>query len=119
MIPLILTPAISIIAITHVFIKHEGLAIAVSLQVRVTQGQEPPHLVSLFKEKPLVIHLGGTSREGGQSDPASTRLYHIRLSSTKATRAVEVSAVHYIETCIDKTLGHKLFPSFLPIFVSC
>uniref|UniRef100_A0A4W6CYQ8 Scinderin like a n=1 Tax=Lates calcarifer TaxID=8187 RepID=A0A4W6CYQ8_LATCA len=38
-------------------------------QVRVTQGQEPPHLVSLFKDKPLVIHLGGTSRESGQSKP--------------------------------------------------
>ncbi|KAE8293809.1 Adseverin Gelsolin-like protein Scinderin [Larimichthys crocea] len=29
----------------------------VATQVRVTQGQEPPHLVSLFKDKPLVIHL--------------------------------------------------------------
>uniref|UniRef100_A0A4W6CY15 Scinderin like a n=1 Tax=Lates calcarifer TaxID=8187 RepID=A0A4W6CY15_LATCA len=52
-------------------------------QVRVTQGQEPPHLVSLFKDKPLVIHLGGTSRESGQSKPASTQLFHIRQSSTK------------------------------------
>ncbi|KAL3046863.1 hypothetical protein OYC64_021144 [Pagothenia borchgrevinki] len=59
-------------------------------QVRVTQGQEPPHLVSVFKEKPLVVHLGGTSREGGESKPGCTRLFHIRLSSTKATRAVEV-----------------------------
>ncbi|XP_035032640.1 scinderin like a [Hippoglossus stenolepis] len=65
----------------------------VATQVRVTQGQEPPHLVSLFKEKPLVIHLGGTSRKDGQSKPASTRLFHIRLSSTKATRAVEVEPV--------------------------
>uniref|UniRef100_A0A4W6CYU4 Scinderin like a n=1 Tax=Lates calcarifer TaxID=8187 RepID=A0A4W6CYU4_LATCA len=61
-------------------------------QVRVTQGQEPPHLVSLFKDKPLVIHLGGTSRESGQSKPASTQLFHIRQSSTKATRAVEPTA---------------------------
>lgn len=67
-----------------------------SLQVRVTQGQEPPHLVSLFKDKPLVIHLGGTSRESGQSKPASTQLFHIRQSSTKATRAVEVSIAYYI-----------------------
>ncbi|KAG8003263.1 Gelsolin [Nibea albiflora] len=62
----------------------------VATQVRVTQGQEPPHLVSLFKDKPLVISLGGTCRTGGESKPASTRLFHIRLSSTKATRAVEV-----------------------------
>ncbi|AWP11483.1 putative adseverin-like [Scophthalmus maximus] len=61
-----------------------------AVQVRVTQGQEPAHLVSLFKNKPLVIHLGGTSRASGESKPASTRLYHIRQSCTKATRAVEV-----------------------------
>uniref|UniRef100_A0A8C4DT54 Scinderin like a n=1 Tax=Dicentrarchus labrax TaxID=13489 RepID=A0A8C4DT54_DICLA len=62
----------------------------VATQVRVTQGQEPSHLVSVFKDKPLVIHLGGTSRECGESKPGSTRLFHIRQSSTKATRAVEV-----------------------------
>ncbi|KAL1022650.1 hypothetical protein UPYG_G00030520 [Umbra pygmaea] len=60
------------------------------VQVRVTQGQEPAHLMSLFKGKPMVIHLGGTSRKGGQSKVGSTRLFHIRQSSTKATRAVEV-----------------------------
>lgn len=64
------------------------------LQVRVSQGQEPPHLVSLFKGKPLVIHLGGTSRKGGESKPGKTRLFHIRQSSTKATRAVEVSLIY-------------------------
>uniref|UniRef100_A0A8C5FUS1 Scinderin like a n=1 Tax=Gadus morhua TaxID=8049 RepID=A0A8C5FUS1_GADMO len=37
------------------------------VQVRVTQGQEPAHLVSLFKEKPMMLFLGGTSRKGGQS----------------------------------------------------
>lgn len=80
-----------------VFTTHEGLAAAVSRQVRVTQGQEPPHLVSMFKDKPLVIYLGGTSREGGQSESGSKRLFHIRQSSTKATRAVEVSLVYYNE----------------------
>ncbi|XP_019936216.1 scinderin like a [Paralichthys olivaceus] len=65
----------------------------VATQVRVTQGKEPPHLVSLFKKKPLVIHLGGTSREHGESKPASKRLFHIRQSSTKATRAIEVEPV--------------------------
>ncbi|CAB1324068.1 unnamed protein product [Coregonus sp. 'balchen'] len=60
------------------------------VQVRVTQGQEPAHLMSLFKGKPMVIHLGGTSRKGGQSRVGSTRLFHIRQSSTRATRAVEV-----------------------------
>uniref|UniRef100_A0A671KBV1 Macrophage-capping protein n=1 Tax=Sinocyclocheilus anshuiensis TaxID=1608454 RepID=A0A671KBV1_9TELE len=57
--------------------------------VRVTQGQEPAHLMSLFKGKPMIIHMGGTSRKGGQSQTGSTRLFHIRQSSTRATRAVE------------------------------
>ncbi|XP_061097658.1 scinderin like b [Conger conger] len=60
------------------------------VQVRVTQGQEPPHLMSLFKNKPMIIHRGGTSRKGGQTQAGSTRLFHIRRSSTRATRAVEV-----------------------------
>lgn len=62
------------------------------VQVRVTQGQEPPHLMSLFKGKPMIIHSGGTSRKGGQSQAASTRLFHVRQSSSGASRAVEVEA---------------------------
>uniref|UniRef100_A0A8C8I328 Macrophage-capping protein n=1 Tax=Oncorhynchus tshawytscha TaxID=74940 RepID=A0A8C8I328_ONCTS len=65
------------------------------VQVRVTQGQEPAHLMSLFKGKPMVISLGGTSRKGGQSRVGSTRLFHIRQSSTRATRAVEVMFLMY------------------------
>lgn len=60
------------------------------VQVRVTQGQEPPHLMSLFKGKPMIIHRGGTCRTGGQSQVGSTQLFHIRTSSAKVTRAVEV-----------------------------
>ncbi|XP_060723273.1 scinderin like b [Tachysurus vachellii] len=61
------------------------------VQVRVTQGQEPPHLMSLFKGKPMIIHTGGTSRKGGQTKAGTTRLFHVRTSTAKATRAVEVS----------------------------
>uniref|UniRef100_A0A3P8WN16 Scinderin like b n=1 Tax=Cynoglossus semilaevis TaxID=244447 RepID=A0A3P8WN16_CYNSE len=60
--------------------------------VRVTQGQEPPHLMSLFQGKPMIIHSGGTSRNSGQSKSAATRLFHIRQSSSRTTRAVEVEA---------------------------
>ncbi|TNN34998.1 Adseverin [Liparis tanakae] len=60
-------------------------------QIRVTQGQEPPHLVSVFRDNPLLVHLGGTSRDSGESEPGSHRLFHIRRSTTKATRAVEVA----------------------------
>uniref|UniRef100_A0A8C7MDI8 Scinderin like b n=1 Tax=Oncorhynchus kisutch TaxID=8019 RepID=A0A8C7MDI8_ONCKI len=59
------------------------------VQVRVTQGQEPPHLMSLFQGKPMMVHNGGTSRKGGQSGTGSTRLFHIRQSSTRATRAIK------------------------------
>ncbi|KAF7669778.1 hypothetical protein LDENG_00124040 [Lucifuga dentata] len=59
------------------------------VQVRVTQGQEPPHLMSLFQGKPMIIHSGGIGK-GGQSKAGSTRLFHIRQSSSHATRAVEV-----------------------------
>ncbi|XP_042353278.1 scinderin like b isoform X2 [Plectropomus leopardus] len=62
------------------------------VQVRVTQGQEPPHLMSLFQGKPMIIHSGGTSRKGGQTQASSKRLFHIRQSSSHATRAVEVEA---------------------------
>lgn len=47
--------------------------------------------MSLFQGKPMIIHSGGTSRKGGQSQASSTRLFHIRQSSSKATRAVEVN----------------------------
>uniref|UniRef100_A0A4W5QXR0 Scinderin like b n=1 Tax=Hucho hucho TaxID=62062 RepID=A0A4W5QXR0_9TELE len=53
------------------------------VQVRVTQGQEPPHLMSLFQGKPMMVHIGGTSRKGGQTGTGSTRLFHIRQSSTR------------------------------------
>lgn len=59
-------------------------------QSRVVQGKEPAHLMSLFGGKPMIIYKGGTSREGGQSAPASTRLFQVRASSSGATRAVEV-----------------------------
>uniref|UniRef100_A0A669BY88 Scinderin like a n=1 Tax=Oreochromis niloticus TaxID=8128 RepID=A0A669BY88_ORENI len=53
----------------------------VATQVRVTQGKEPPHLVSLFKDKPMVIHQGGTSRKCGETKPSSTRLFHIHATT--------------------------------------
>lgn len=59
-------------------------------QVRVVQGKEPAHLMSLFGGQPMVVYKGGTSREGGQSAPAETRLFQVRSSSAGNTRAVEV-----------------------------
>uniref|UniRef100_A0A8C7SXZ6 Gelsolin n=1 Tax=Oncorhynchus mykiss TaxID=8022 RepID=A0A8C7SXZ6_ONCMY len=63
------------------------------VQVRVAQGKEPAHLMSLFGGQPMVVYKGGTSRDGGQSAPAETRLFQVRSNSAGCTRAVEVDAV--------------------------
>nr|AAU88242.1 ubiquitous gelsolin [Danio rerio] len=63
------------------------------VQVRVVQGKEPAHLISLFGGQPMVVHKGGTSREGGQTAPAETRLFQVRSNSAGCTRAVEIDAV--------------------------
>uniref|UniRef100_A0A8C7K3H8 Gelsolin n=1 Tax=Oncorhynchus kisutch TaxID=8019 RepID=A0A8C7K3H8_ONCKI len=63
------------------------------VQVRVVQGKEPAHLMSLFRGQPMVVYKGGTSRDGGQSAPAETRLFQVRSNSAGCTRAVEVDAV--------------------------
>ncbi|KAL4004989.1 histone deacetylase 3 [Sarotherodon galilaeus] len=62
------------------------------VQVRVVQGKEPAHLMSLFGGKPMIVYKGGTSREGGQSAPAETRLFQVRANSAGHTRAVELDA---------------------------
>ncbi|XP_069743529.1 gelsolin a isoform X2 [Narcine bancroftii] len=62
------------------------------VQVRVVQGKEPAHLMSMFGGKPLVVYQGGTSRDGGQSTPADNRLFQVRASRCGSTRAVEVDA---------------------------
>ncbi|XP_036618059.1 adseverin [Trichosurus vulpecula] len=60
------------------------------VQVRVSQGKEPAHLLSLFKDKPLIIYKNGTSKKGGQAPPAPTRLFQIRRNLGSITRIVEV-----------------------------
>ncbi|CAH2316651.1 gelsolin isoform X2 [Pelobates cultripes] len=62
------------------------------VQVRVVQGKEPAHLLSLFGGKPLVVYKGGTSREGGQTAEADTRLFQVRASSSGFSRAFEIDA---------------------------
>ena len=61
------------------------------VQVRVVQGKEPAHLMSLFGGQPMVVYRGGTSREGGQSEGADTRLFQVRANPAGDCRAVEVS----------------------------
>ncbi|XP_051552635.1 gelsolin-like [Myxocyprinus asiaticus] len=64
-----------------------------AVQVRVIQGKEPPQLMSLFGGHPMVVHKGGTSRDGGQSQASEVRLFQVRANPAGHTRAVEVDAV--------------------------
>ncbi|KAM4706290.1 scinderin-like [Rhinophrynus dorsalis] len=59
-------------------------------QTRVSQGKEPPHLLSLFKDKPLIVYKDGTSRIGGQAPPRPIRLFQVRKNLGSITRIVEV-----------------------------
>uniref|UniRef100_A0A9J8AIY2 Gelsolin n=2 Tax=Cyprinus carpio TaxID=7962 RepID=A0A9J8AIY2_CYPCA len=59
------------------------------VQVQVIEGKEPPHLMSIFGGKPMVVHKGGTSREGGQSKASAIRLFQVRANPAGHTRAVE------------------------------
>uniref|UniRef100_A0A4W5LAN7 Scinderin n=1 Tax=Hucho hucho TaxID=62062 RepID=A0A4W5LAN7_9TELE len=63
-----------------------------AVQVRVSQGKEPAHLLSLFKDKPLIVYKSGTSRIGGQASAAPTRLFQARRNLGTITRIAEVEA---------------------------
>ncbi|XP_063308484.1 scinderin-like [Pelobates fuscus] len=58
--------------------------------IRVTQGKEPPHLLSIFKDKPLIIYKDGTSRKGGQTPPRPVRLFQVRKNLGSITRIAEL-----------------------------
>jgi len=67
------------------------------VQVRVEQGREPNHFLTLFKGK-MVIHNGGyasafkNKKESDTSvDANATRLYHIKGTTALNTKAVEVA----------------------------
>lgn len=60
------------------------------MQVRVCQGKEPPHLLSLFKSKPLIVYKNGTSRLGGSAPPPDKQLFQVRRNLATITRIAEV-----------------------------
>ncbi|XP_051948893.1 adseverin [Xyrauchen texanus] len=64
-----------------------------AVQVRVTQGKEPQHLLSIFKDKPLIVYKNGTSRKGGQAPAPPTRLFQVRRNLGTITRIYEVEAM--------------------------
>ncbi|KAF0883293.1 ADSV protein, partial [Crocuta crocuta] len=61
-----------------------------AVQIRVSQGKEPAHLLSLFKDKPLIIYKNGTSKKGGQAPAPPTRLFQVRRNLASITRIMEV-----------------------------
>ncbi|XP_066571633.1 scinderin [Amia ocellicauda] len=61
-----------------------------AVQVRVSQGKEPAHLLSLFKDKPLIVYKNGTSRKDGQKPAPPTRLFQVRKNLGTITRISEV-----------------------------
>ncbi|XP_030344353.1 villin-1 isoform X2 [Strigops habroptila] len=59
------------------------------VQVRVTMGKEPAHLMAIFKGK-MVVYAGGTSRSGSTEPAPSTRLFHVHGTNEYNTKAFEV-----------------------------
>ncbi|MGH0161118.1 UNVERIFIED_CONTAM: hypothetical protein FKN15_059484 [Acipenser sinensis] len=70
------------------FLKQMGYP--PNTQVRVSQGKEPPHLLSLFQGKPLIVYKNGTSRKEGQAPAPPTRLFQVRRNLETITRISEV-----------------------------
>uniref|UniRef100_A0A803VCP5 Villin-1 n=1 Tax=Ficedula albicollis TaxID=59894 RepID=A0A803VCP5_FICAL len=59
------------------------------VQIRVTMGKEPAHLMAIFKGK-MVVYSGGTSREGSAEPAPSTRLFQVHGTNEYNTKAFEV-----------------------------
>ncbi|KAM9308076.1 scinderin-like [Gastrophryne carolinensis] len=59
---------------------------------RVMQGKEPPHLLAIFKDKPLIVYKDGSSRKGRQVAPPAIRLFQVRKNLGSITRISEVNA---------------------------
>lgn len=70
------------------------------VQVRVVQGKEPSHFLSLFKGK-FIVHTGGIAsafRNVASADSYDTRtnkLYHVKGTTPKNTRALQVEPVAF------------------------
>ncbi|XP_072269049.1 scinderin-like [Pyxicephalus adspersus] len=59
---------------------------------RVAQGKEPPHLLAIFKDKPLIVYKDGSSRKGSQAPLPAVRLFQVRKNLGSITRINEVEA---------------------------
>ncbi|NXQ13733.1 VILI protein, partial [Peucedramus taeniatus] len=59
------------------------------VQIRVTMGKEPAHLMAIFRGK-MVVYAGGTSRAGNTEPTPSTRLFQVHGTNEYNTKAFEV-----------------------------
>ncbi|XP_062972824.1 villin-1 [Elgaria multicarinata webbii] len=59
------------------------------VQVRVTMGKEPAHLMAIFKGH-MVVYAGGTSRAGNTAPAPATRLFQVHGTNEYNTKAFEV-----------------------------
>ncbi|KAM3667904.1 villin-1 isoform 2-T2 [Ammospiza maritima maritima] len=59
------------------------------VQIRVTMGKEPAHLMAIFRGK-MVVYTGGTSRAGSTEPTPSTRLFQVHGTNEYNTKAFEV-----------------------------
>ncbi|XP_066432124.1 villin-1 isoform X2 [Eleutherodactylus coqui] len=84
--------------------QYEGQPV----QVRVTMGKEPSHLMAIFKGK-LVVYEGGTSRAESDYIPPEVRLFHVHGTNEYNTKAFEVpvraSSLNSNDVFVLKTKG--------------
>ncbi|NWR50729.1 VILI protein, partial [Regulus satrapa] len=59
------------------------------VQIRVTMGKEPAHLMAIFRGR-MVVYSGGTSRAGSTEPTPSTRLFQVHGTNEYNTKAFEV-----------------------------
>ncbi|XP_077304014.1 villin-1 [Lithobates pipiens] len=78
------------------------------VQVRVTMGKEPPHLMAIFKGK-MVVYEGGTSRADNDEPAPEIRLFHVYGTNEYNTKAFEVpvraSSLNSNDVFVLKTKG--------------
>ncbi|KAG8432266.1 hypothetical protein GDO86_016781 [Hymenochirus boettgeri] len=78
------------------------------VQVRVTMGKEPSHLMAIFKGK-MVVYEGGTSRADSTEIPSEVRLFQVHGTNEYNTKAFEVpvrsSSLNSNDVFVLKTKG--------------
>lgn len=99
------------------FISLDCISLIFHSQIRVSQGKEPAHLLSLFKDKPLIIYKNGTSKKEGQAPAPPTRLFQVRRNLASITRIIEVIMCVQLDMPCFCTLWLSTIPKTLTPFI--